>query len=153
MTATKQIMWEITAKTTQICPFCCFLSENISLTLATCLKNLTPPDNTSADSAETGQPTESLETTVLKQACVCMPEKPSFLANQDLSCYLCAAFSLGKYSEFDMFHQKGSKKNFTDVLPDDISREIFSFLTPRQLCQASLCCQKWNEICGHDSVW
>eukprot|EP00696_Hemimastix_kukwesjijk_P012169 gnl/Hemi2/25261_TR8501_c0_g1_i1.p1 gnl/Hemi2/25261_TR8501_c0_g1~~gnl/Hemi2/25261_TR8501_c0_g1_i1.p1 ORF type:complete len:253 (+),score=43.27 gnl/Hemi2/25261_TR8501_c0_g1_i1:218-976(+) len=43
--------------------------------------------------------------------------------------------------------------DFASVLPDDVTRHIFSFLTIGDLAQTSRVCKRWNSFCNDNLVW
>ncbi|XP_010331821.1 F-box only protein 48 [Saimiri boliviensis] len=47
-----------------------------------------------------------------------------------------------------------SQNNFVDLLPEEISLQIFSQLDIWSLCKASLTCRSWNDtVRNNDSLW
>ncbi len=43
--------------------------------------------------------------------------------------------------------------NFSEILPLEISRYIFSYLSNEQLAKIAHVCKKWKEIASHDQLW
>ena len=43
--------------------------------------------------------------------------------------------------------------DFVESLPDELSKEIFSYLIPKALGIASMCSRNWREMSNQDQYW
>lgn len=48
---------------------------------------------------------------------------------------------------------RNSRMDFTNVLTEDITRQIFSLLPPRQLLKVALVSKQWRRLASLDQIW